>query len=164
VRQRSINDCWWNILGTVGGDRLQTIVKEELAAFIGTGECEIRPAPSWNWALTERQWLFPLHHGNSQCEVAVIFDIHRFDCFCMLTGSRTLSGSSVNEISCYCPGGCCRDIPCLSAYKGCCVLVSECLWSSATHITEDGRQKIIDAPLTLILSMGQGGYCYLYFL
>ena len=71
--------------------------------------------------------------------------IHRFYCFCMLNGSRTLSGSSVNEISCYCPGGCRGNISWFSASECCHVLVYQCLRSSATHITEDARPTIIDA-------------------
>jgi len=63
----------------------------------------------------------------------------------MEKGPRTLSGSSVNEISCYCPRGCGGNIPYTFDYKGCNILVYGCWWSSATHITEDARPKMIDA-------------------
>ena len=36
-----------------------------------------------------------------------------------------LSGSSVNEISCYCPGGCGYNILYISAYTGCHVLLMD---------------------------------------
>jgi len=90
--------------------------------------------------------------------------IHRFDCFCTIKGSRILGGSSVNEMSCYCPGGCGGNIPYLSAYKGCHLLVYGCLWSSATHITEDARPIIVDAALTLIFKLGKGAFRFLFLL
>jgi len=83
-----------------------------------------------------------------------------FDYFWMLTGSWRLSGTHVNEISWYCPGGCRRNIPCSSAYIGCLLLVYGCLWSSITHSTEDARAQIVDAPSTIIFKMGQGVYPY----
>jgi hypothetical protein len=43
--------------------------------------------------------------------VVVIVYIHRFDWFCWSQGSRTLGGSSVNDISWYCRGGCTGTIP-----------------------------------------------------
>jgi len=54
-------------------------------------------------------------------------------------------------MSCYCPGGCGRNIPYIFPHKGCHYVVYSCLWWSTTHITEDARPKIIDALLTLIL-------------
>jgi len=66
--------------------------------------------------------------------------------------------SFVNEMSCYCPGGCRRSIPCSSACLGCQLHVYGCLWSCVTHNTEHARSITVDAPLTLIFKMGQWGY------
>jgi len=96
--------------------------------------------------------------------VAVLVYIHGFDCFGTLKGSRILRGSSVNEMSCYCPGGCGGNIPYISAQKGCYIQFSGCLWSSATYITVDARPKIVNAPLTLIFKMGQGAFRFLFLL
>jgi len=57
----------------------------------------------------------------------VMVYIHRFDCFCTLKGLRIDSGSSVNEISSYCPGGCGGNIPYISANNGSHILVYGCL-------------------------------------
>jgi len=86
----------------------------------------------------------------------VIVYIHCFDCYYTLKGSRILSGCSVNEISCYCPGGCDQDILYISAYTGCHILLYGCLWSSTTHITKDARPNIVEALLTLIFRMWLG--------
>jgi len=147
--QRSVNDCWSCIMGYLGGDRLHIAINWLLAAFIGKSESETLSAPSSKSASTECQRLLAFHHGWSQHDVAVIVYIHRFDCHSMLKGSRMLSGSSVNEISCYCPGGCGWNIPYISANKGCHILLDGCFWSSTTHITEDSRPNIVDAQLTL---------------
>ena len=93
--------------------------------------------------------------------MAVMFYIPHFDDFAMLTRSWTLSWRFVNEMSCYCPGGCRGNIPYLSAYRGWQLPVYGCLWSSATCISEDGRPKIVDPPLRLIIQKGQGGCCSL---
>jgi len=90
--------------------------------------------------------------------------IHLFDCFCKQQGSKILSGSSVNDISCHYPGGCGGNILYLSAYKGCPLLVYGWLWSSSTHITKDGRRIIVDALLTLISKMGQRVFRFLFLL
>jgi len=82
--------------------------------------------------------------------------IHCFDCFCILTGSRIHSRSSVNEIRGYCPAGCGQNMLSISAYRGCHILVYGWLSLSTIHCTEDARPIIIDAPSTLILMMGQG--------
>jgi len=79
--------------------------------------------------------------------------IYCFDCFYTVTGSRILSGRSVNEMSCYTPGGCGGNIPYISAYKGCHIVRYGCLRSSATNITENARPRIVDASLTLIFRM-----------
>ena len=86
--------------------------------------------------------------------MAVIVNIYGFDCFGMLKGSQILSGSSVNEISCYCPGGCGGNIRYISAHTGCHILVYGWLCSTTTHITEDARPKIVDTLLMLIFKMG----------
>ena len=96
--------------------------------------------------------------------MAVIVYIHHFDCLCTLKGSRTLGSSSVNEISCYCPGGWPGNILCLSVYKCCHGLGYGSMRLSATHITEDAGLKIVDAPLMRMFRMGQGGYRHLLFL
>jgi len=69
--------------------------------------------------------------------------MHCFDCFCTSKSSRTLIGSSVNKVSCYCSGRCGRRIPYIFAYTYWNILVYGCLSSSATHITEDARPKIV---------------------
>jgi len=152
--QRSITDCWSSILGDLGGDRLQTVINEVVAGFIGNRASEILLATSWKWATMERQWLLAFHHGQSQRDVAVTVYIHHFDCFCTVKGSRILSGSSVYKIYCYCPGGCGGNMPYISAYRGCHIHVFGCVWSSATHIAEDATPTIVDALLTLIFKMG----------
>jgi len=34
--QRSVNDSWSGIMGNLGGDRLEIVINEVFAAFIGT--------------------------------------------------------------------------------------------------------------------------------
>jgi len=92
----------------------------------------------------------------------VIVYIYRFDCYYTLKGSRILSGSSVNEISCYYPGGCGWNIVYISAYKGCHIVLYGCLWSRTTHITEDARPNIVDAVLMLIFRMWLGAWVFLF--
>jgi hypothetical protein len=84
----------------------------------------------------EYQQLLAFHFGLLQRNVAVIVNIHGFDCFGTLKGSRILSGSSVNEMSCYCSGGCGGNIPYIFAHAGCQYVVYGCLILRATHITE----------------------------
>ena len=50
--------------------------------------------------------------------MAIIVYIHCFDCFCTSKGSRTVGGSSRNEICCYCPGGYGGNILYIFAYPG----------------------------------------------
>jgi len=42
--------------------------------------------------------------------------------------------------------------------------VYDCLHTVALQITQDIQQTIVDAPLMLIVEMGQGAYCFLLFL
>jgi len=151
--QQSVNNCWLCILDNLGGNRLQIVIKEVLGAFIGNRESETLPAPSWKWASMKCQESLAFHYGQSQCNVPVIVYIHGFGCFGTLNGARILSGSSLNEMSCYCPRGCGRNIPHISPHEGCHILVYGCLWSTATHNTEDARHKIVDTPMTLIFKM-----------
>ena len=44
-RQRTGNNSWSCILGNLGGDSLQGVINEVLAAFIGKMERETLPAP-----------------------------------------------------------------------------------------------------------------------
>jgi len=161
-RQRSINDFCSGIMGNLGGNRLHIVINWLLTTFIGKSESETLPAPSSKWASTECQRLLAFHHGLSQRGVAVIVYIHRFDCYYTLKGSRILSGSSVNEISCYCPRGCGLNIPYISAYKGCHILLYGWLWSRTTHITEDARPNIVDSLLMLIFRMWLGAWVFLF--
>ena len=71
--------------------------------------------------------------------MAVIDYIHDFDCFVMLKGSKILSSSCVNIVSCDCRGECDWNISYISAHEACHIPFYGCLISSATHITEDGR-------------------------
>ena len=48
------------------------------------------------------------------------------------------------------------------AYKGSQKIHCDWLQPIGGVIAQDASQKIIDAPLTLIFMMGQGGYCYLF--
>jgi len=162
--QWTVSDCWSCILGNLVGERWQTVVNEIFTAFTGKRESDTPPAPSWKWLPMERQWVLAFHHGWSPCHVAIIVYIHHFDCFCILKGLRIHSGSSINEGNCDCSGGCRRNILYLSMYKDCHVQIYECLWSSATHITEHARPKMVNGPLTLIFTTGHGLYCYLLFL
>ena len=152
--QRSVNDYWSCILQYLGGNTLQTVIKAVLAAFIRKRESDMMPAPSSKWVSMQYQQLLPLHHGYSQHDLVIIANIHCFNWFCRSKGSRTPGGSSVNEFSCYCPGGCGGNIPYIFAYNACNNLIWDCLWSSATHITQDASAEIVDAPLTLIFNMG----------
>jgi hypothetical protein len=86
--------------------------------------------------------------------------IHCSDNFYTLKGSRILSGTFVNETSCYCPGGCAGNIPYISSYKGCHIFLYGCLRSSTTTITKDAIPIIIDTTLTLIVTMWQGTWVY----
>jgi len=51
-RQQSINDSWSCILGYLGGNLLQIVINEVLAALIGKRESQMLPAPSWKWMST----------------------------------------------------------------------------------------------------------------
>jgi len=44
-RQRSVNDDSSCILGNHTADRLQVVIKESLAAFVGKTDCNTLPAP-----------------------------------------------------------------------------------------------------------------------
>jgi len=141
-------------LGYPGEQQVGNSYKWSIGHLYRQRQSETLPAPSWKWTSTECQQLLAFHYGQSQCDVAVMVHIHGFDCFGTLKGSRILSGSSVNIMSCWCPGGCGGNIPYVSAYKSCDILVDECLWSSVTGITENVRLKMVDTLLTLILKMG----------
>jgi hypothetical protein len=97
--------------------------------------------------------LLALNDGQSQREVFCIVNIHCFDWFCTSKGSRTLGGSSVNDIYCYCPEGCGGNNPYRLAYKHCHILVYECLWSGATDIPDEARAEIVDNPLMLFFKV-----------
>jgi hypothetical protein len=56
-------------------------------------------------------------------------------------------------MSCYCPGGCGGIILHISENKGCHIRDYGCLQSSATHINEDARLKIVNAQLMLIFKI-----------
>ena len=161
-RQRSINKFWSCVLENHTSDRLYLVIKVFLPVFIGKTDCNTLSAPSWKWASMERQQLFALHHGWSQRKAVVIVFLRRFAWFCWSKGSKTVGGSSVNKINCYCPGGCSGKIPHIFSYKGCHILVYGWFWSSAADITEDASAKIVDAPLTLIFKMGLGSCSFLY--
>jgi len=45
--QQRVNNSWTCILGNLGGDGLQTVINEVLAAFIGKRDMEKLPAPLW---------------------------------------------------------------------------------------------------------------------
>jgi len=62
-RQRSMNDCWLCILANLGGDRLQSVINEVVATFIGKRESQMLAAASSKSASTERQWSLAFHHG-----------------------------------------------------------------------------------------------------
>jgi hypothetical protein len=153
-RQRSLNDSWSCIVGNLRGDRLRIVISQVLAAFIDKIKSEVLSAPSWKWTSTECQWLLAFHYGKSQGEVAVIFYIHCSDCFGTLKISWILSDGTVNEMICYCPRGCGRNILYTSAHTGCHILVYGCVCLSATHITEEAWHKITDTPLTPNFKMG----------
>jgi hypothetical protein len=50
--QWSINDSWSCILDNPGGDSLQIVINEVLAAIIGQEDRVPLPAPSWKWLST----------------------------------------------------------------------------------------------------------------
>jgi hypothetical protein len=77
-----------------------------------------------------------------------------FDCLIRLKHLWTLCGCCISAISCHCPWGYRRNIPCLfvsSCYQ---LFVYWCLRSNATEISQYARPTIIDAPLILIIKMG----------
>jgi len=45
-RQWSVNNSWLCIMGNLGGDRLQIVITQVLAAFLGKRESKMLPAPS----------------------------------------------------------------------------------------------------------------------
>ena len=153
-RQRIVNDSCWCILGNLQGNRLLVVINNLLEVFVGKPECEMLTVPSWKWASTECQQLLAIHYGELQHDVAVMVYIHGFDSVGTLKGSQRLSGSSVNETSCYCPGECGGIIQYIFSSRVCHLLLYGCLWSSGTHITENATPKIVDALLTLIVKMG----------
>jgi hypothetical protein len=50
--QRSVNNCGSCISGDLHSDRLQIVINEVLAAFIGKSYSRTLTAPSWKWAST----------------------------------------------------------------------------------------------------------------
>jgi len=138
--------------------------RQIMVAFMGKRAREKLRAPSWRWASTECQRSLACPHGQSQHNVAIMVYIHHSECHCMLQGPRILSGSFVNDIHCYRPGGGGGNIPSLSAYKGCHLLVYEWLGSNTTHMTTHARPIIIDDLLTLIFKIGYGAFRFLYWL
>jgi len=62
-RQLSVNDCWTCVLGNLGDDRLEIVINDVLAAFIGERERETLPVPSWKWVSTERQLFLVMYRG-----------------------------------------------------------------------------------------------------
>jgi len=118
------------------------------------------PAPSWDWVSMEHQQFLALHHDKSKSDAAWIVYIWSLDRFYMLKCSWIQSCRFGNGLSCYCLGGCWRNISCLSAYNGSQLLVYWHLRSSATSITHDSRSDIIHVPSTLSFEMGQGACRY----
>jgi len=53
--QQWVNNCWSCILGNLSGHRLQIVITEVLASFIGKTRSNTLPAPSWKWGSTECQ-------------------------------------------------------------------------------------------------------------
>jgi len=64
-----------------------------------------------------------------------------------------VNSTSVNAICHYCPGGCRGMNPDISDPKGCHIVVYGYLGSIATNITDDGRTKIVESRLTIIINM-----------
>jgi hypothetical protein len=149
-------------MDNLGVNRLQIVINKVLAAFIGKRQSESLPAPWWKWVSMECQPLLAFHYGELPQAVAIFVYIRGINCFGTLQGSQILSSSGVNNMGCYCPGRCGGNIPHRSAHNGCHILVYGYFWSSATHITDDARPKIIDALLTLIFMMGQGAFHCLF--
>jgi hypothetical protein len=61
--QRSVKDIWLSVLGNDTSERVYSVIKEFLAAFIGKTECNTLHAPSWKWVSMERQRLVVMYHG-----------------------------------------------------------------------------------------------------
>ena len=61
--QQSVNDCRSCILGNQSGHRLQIVITEELASFIGRSRSDPLPAPSWKWVSNEHQRFKVSHLG-----------------------------------------------------------------------------------------------------
>ena len=55
IVEMSVNTFRSCILGNLSGHRLQIVITEVLARFIGKTRSDMLPAPSWKWASTERQ-------------------------------------------------------------------------------------------------------------
>jgi len=114
------------------------------------------PCPILKMSVNGVSTILALHHGESKHDVAVDDYIRSCDWFFRLECSGSLSGSFEDEWSCDCPGGWRGNIACISGYKGCQLPVYRCLRSFATENTQHARPKIIVAPLTLSVQMGQG--------
>jgi len=62
-RQQSVIDIWSCVLGNQNASRLQTVIKELLAAFTGEPDRDTLPARSWKWVSNESQRLLVVHLG-----------------------------------------------------------------------------------------------------
>jgi len=131
-RQRSINNVWSCKSGNSKAIWSFLSIIKVLAAFIGNKDSDTLHATTWKWASTDRQQFLGFHHGQSTGDVSVIVYIRFFDHFSRLNHSSTPSCIMVDEVRCYCLGGCRGIFACLSARRGCQFLCNRELQSFAT--------------------------------
>jgi len=82
-RQSCINDFWSCVLGNHTIDRLETVKMEFLAAIMGKPDWNTLPAPSWQWASTERQQLLVMYHGSTGGRQ--VANCHKWTISCLYT-------------------------------------------------------------------------------
>jgi len=134
-----------------------------LAAFLGKRGSYTLPAPSWQWSWTERQRFLVLHLGQSKWRM--ITDIYQLEV-----------GSLCRSISKWCSRDSLMDNHNLIHFRGCnWVILSVLAYKTGqnfvyrlwrphrTLINHDARQKVVDAPLTLILPWAYPQYAIIHF-
>jgi len=86
-----------------------------LTAFIGNQDSDTLGAPSRKWVWMVRERFLAFHDAKTLRDALVIVYIQCYDHCSWLKWWWTLSCMIQNDISCYDPGGCRRNIACLSA-------------------------------------------------
>jgi len=64
--QQRVNHFWSCVLGNHTANRLQIVIKELLATFIGKTDCYTHSTAWWKWSSTECQWLLVVCYEKSE--------------------------------------------------------------------------------------------------